>query len=58
MQEVYSAGNSRYYVRYYTRIFKQLKLVKRTTEGGKARYWLTVSEAWELTPPDVPDDEE
>ena len=58
MQDVYKPGNSRYYVGYYTRIFKQLKIVKRTTENGKARYWLTVPEAWELTPPDVPEDEE
>ena len=58
MQGTYKPGNSRYYVGYYTRIFKQLKLVKRTTENGKARYWLTVPEAWELTPPDVPEDEE
>jgi len=57
LEKIYG-GNGRYYAGYYTRIFKQLRLVKRTSEHGKARYWLTVHEAWGEKNPDIPEDEE
>ncbi len=31
---------------------------KRTTEHGKARYWLTVGEAWGGKPPDTLENED
>jgi hypothetical protein len=57
MENVYG-GNGRYYAGYYTRVFKQLKLVRKTNEHGKARYWLTVGEAWGGKPPDILGNEE
>jgi hypothetical protein len=57
MEELYG-GTGRYYTGYYTRIFKQLKLIRRTTDQGKAKYWLTVPQAWSGSVPEDESEEE
>jgi hypothetical protein len=51
MEEVYGRGNGDYFTGYYITIYTQLKLIMKTTEDGKARFRLTVPEAWLTKPP-------
>lgn len=46
----------KYYAGYYTNIFSQLGLIEKSSEDGKARYWLTVPRAWSGKPPESPID--
>jgi hypothetical protein len=45
MEDLYG-GKGRYFTGYFVRVFKQLKLIEKTTENGKAKYIPKFPVAW------------